>query len=334
MTTVLVASGGGHLQQLLSLVPRMRLPGPLLWATPDTGLSRGALKDSEHIFIPYIPARDWGGALKLTRTSRAILRETGAQRVISTGAAVAPPFFLAGAAAGLDLHYVETATRSTGPSLSGRLVSRVPRVHLYTQYPHLVDKRWQFAGSIFDPFQLNTQPTAAVSLHRIVVSLGTEKFGFRRAVEALLKVLPGDSEVLWQTGATDVTGLPLEGHATIPAKTLRAEIEAADLFISHCGTGSALTAFELGKTPLLLPREAKHGEHIDDHQQLTAAELERRGLAVTARVEDVTVDDLIRAASGQVINDSIFRPFELVGVPVATPAVIDLRNNDRADISE
>lgn len=326
MSTVLVASGGGHLMQMLSLVPRMRLPEPIVWATPDTGLSRDRLSPSELHVIPYLPARDWKGALGLVKRARAILTETGAERIISTGAAPAPPFFLVGAAMGLDLHYIETATRSNGPSVSGKLVSKIPSAHLYTQYPHLADERWRFAGSIFDPFEAVPSQRPQAPITKVVVSLGTEKFGFRRAVEALLQVLPAEAEVLWQTGLTDVSGLPITGHPTIPSGELRAAIAEADVVVSHSGTGSALTAFELGKVPVLLPREARFGEHIDDHQALTAMEMTRRGLAVATPVDQLSMDALVAAASSRVVTDGIFRPFDLVGVEAAVPEVIDLRD--------
>jgi len=330
MTTVLVASGGGHLQQMLSLLPRMGLGDRIVWATPDSALSRDALRTAEHIEIPYLPARDWRGALKLLRTSRGILREVGAQRIISTGAAPAPPFFLAGAAMGMDLHFIETATRSAGPSLSGQLVSRIPSTHLYTQYPHLVNDRWHFRGSIFDPFDVVQGSSSTPPLKKIVVSLGTEKFDFRRAVEALIPLIPDGAETLWQTGATSVGGLPIDAWPNVPGGQLRSAIADADLVICHAGTGAALTAFEEGKRPLLLPREARFAEHIDDHQMLTAQELDRRGLALSVRVSDLNADHLLEAASCLVVHDDVFRPFDLIGVPARVPVtqVIDLRADD------
>lgn len=335
MTTLLVASGGGHLAQLLFLLPRMDLVDDVVWAVPASGLSRDRIAAESLVEIPYLQARDWRGATKMLATARRIIRDTGATRIISTGAAPAPPFFLAGRQMGLDLHYIETATRSQGPSLSGRLVSKLPGVHLYTQYPHLADARWHFAGSIFDPFTAVADdrvlvgagegPAATAPIRRVVVSLGTEGFGFRRAVEALIDVLPPDAEVLWQTGATDVSGLPITGHETVPAAQLRSAIADSDLFICHAGTGSALTAFELGKRPLLLPREARFGEHVDDHQHLTAAELVRRGLAVTTRVSDIRPEHLALAGAARVVSDSTNRPFELIGVQRRPITVIDLR---------
>jgi UDP-N-acetylglucosamine--N-acetylmuramyl-(pentapeptide) pyrophosphoryl-undecaprenol N-acetylglucosamine transferase len=52
---------------------------------------------------------------------------------------------------------------------------------------------------------------------------------------------------------------------------------------------------EAGKCPVLVPREARHEEHVDDHQRQIAAELAARGLAIYRSVEELTLADL-RAA--------------------------------------
>lgn len=329
MTTMLVASGGGHLQQLASLVPRFGWTDEekVIWATPKSGLSDHILHGQEHFELPYTMPRDWRGALKLTRIAARILRQSAARRIISTGASPAPPFFLAGASMGLELHYIESATRCAGPSLSGRLVSMVPSANLYTQYPHCVEGRWRFAGSIFDPYAPGDVPPPGSAIQRVVVTLGTEGYGFRRAVERLLQVLPREATVLWQTGSTDVEGLGIEARRAVPGDELRRAIAAADVVVSHAGTGSAITAFETGKVPLLLPREARHREHVDDHQMLTANELTRRGLAVSVQVNSLTLQHLERTRTFRVIRDEMARPFELVGRKRAThSAVVDLRD--------
>ena len=333
MTTMLVASGGGHLQQLHSLIPRLGLNSDVIWATPDSGLAQHLLRDEKRIILPYIRSRDWRGATRMSGSALRLLRRSGATRIISTGAAVAPPFFLAGEALGLEMHYIESATRSQGPSLSGRLVSMVPTARLYSQYPDWAGGRWRYAGSIFDPYTRQDAPGHTTGLQRIVVTLGTEAFGFRRALEKLLEVLPDHAEILWQTGGTDATGLGIEARASVPGDELRAAMAAADLVVSHAGTGSALTAFDLGKTPLILPRESKFTEHVDNHQLLTAKELQRRGLAVAVPVGALAPEHLELAMTSRVVKDDVSRPFELAqdsGFGRAT--IIDLRARAHAGL--
>ena len=335
MTTILLASAGGHLQQLHSLFPRLGLSDDVIWATPDSALAQHLLRDEQRIVLPYTPPRDWKAAIRLSGTALQLLKRTGAKRIISTGASPAPPFFLAGEALGLDMHYIESATRSNGPSLSGKLVSMLPSAHLYTQYPECAGGRWRFAGSIFDPFSPEKATGQAPSLQRVVVTLGTEAYGFRRAVERLLQVLPQHAEVLWQIGNTDVEHLGIDARQFVPGDELRDAMAAADVVISHAGTGSALTSFEMGKTPLVLPRESEFGEHVDNHQMLTARELSRRGLAVTAPVIELTREHLERTLASRVVTDSIRRPFGLAGESqFEQSSTVDLRRPARGGVPE
>ena len=46
---------------------------------------------------------------------------------------------------------------------------------------------------------------------------------------------------------------------------------------------------------MLVPREASRGEHIDDHQAEIAAELSGSAIAITRRVEELELSDLLEA---------------------------------------
>jgi UDP-N-acetylglucosamine--N-acetylmuramyl-(pentapeptide) pyrophosphoryl-undecaprenol N-acetylglucosamine transferase len=299
--TLLVASTGGHLEQLHRLRQRFR---PLLddveWATFDTGQSRHLLADEVVHYVPFVKPKDARGTLLDGLEAARLLGHRRFARVISTGAAVAVPFLGMARSRGLAAHYIESAARSEGLSLSGQMVSRMPGVRLYGQYPGWASGRWQFRGSVFDGFEQG--PAGPVgSLDKVVVTFGSQRdFGFRRALEALLRLLPAVSspsvEVLWQTGATDVSGLGIDAVETLPAAALEHAIADADLVISHSGVGTALTTLEHGKCPVLLPRRRDHGEHTDDHQRLIAQELGRRGLAVWADPDRLRAEDLVRAA--------------------------------------
>ena len=49
-------------------------------------------------------------------------------------------------------------------------------------------------------------------------------------------------------------------------------IRVADVVVTHAGVGSILTCLRLGRTPLVVPRQSRFGEHVDDHQvELTRA---------------------------------------------------------------
>ena len=58
----------------------------------------------------------------------------------------------------------------------------------------------------------------------------------------------------------------------LPFVDLIEHIRTADVVVTHAGVGSILTCLRLGRTPLVVPRQSRFGEHVDDHQvELTRA---------------------------------------------------------------
>jgi UDP-N-acetylglucosamine transferase subunit ALG13 len=314
--TLLVASTGGHLEQLYRLRDRFR---PMLeeveWATFNTPQSRHLLRDEIVNYVPFVKPRDAKGTfLDSVEASRLLGRHRYA-RVISTGAAVAVPFLGFARRHGLAAHYIESAARSEGLSLSGHMVSRIPGVRLYGQYPGWASGRWQFRGSVVDGFAPGV-PGPQRPIDKVVVTFGTQRdFGFRRALEAVVRLLPEvctpSASILWQTGATDTAGLDINGVDSVPRGELDQAVAEADLVISHAGVGSALQTLEHGKCPVLLPRRREFAEHTDDHQRLIAEDLGRRGLAVWADPDDLTAEDLWAAAPMTAVGVSTPPPFLL-----------------------
>lgn len=305
--TLLVASTGGHLDELYRLSRRM-VPdlGVVEWATFDDAQSRSLLTGEKVHYVEFVPPRGYSQAIRNVVSATAILREGRYDQVVSTGAGVAVPFVVAARTMGIPCHYVESAARSEGPSLTGRVTSRIPGVRLYTQYAAWADSRWQHRGSLFDDYL--TQPRADVPpVRSVVVTLGTMRtYSFRSAIEALVAVLPHvvepDAEVLWQVGCTDVWGLGLSSpHDRVPAADLVAAVREADLVVAHAGIGSALTALDCGHRPVLLPRRASRGEHVDDHQLMIARELDERGLAVSRDPMSLDKDAIMSALAARVL---------------------------------
>ena len=199
----------------------------------------------------------------------------------------------------MPFSYVESATRVTDLSTTGKLVDRIPTVHRYVQYPNRVSGRWGYALSVFDGFRVERAEETPIT--RAVVTVGGNgDFGFRRLVESAERALPDDATVLWQTGSTDASGLHIDAVAAVSSATLSAELAAADVVIGHAGTGTALAALSAGKVPVLSPRSVEHGEHIDSHQDDLAAFLSERGLAVVRQADEITYDDLREASRWRV----------------------------------
>jgi UDP-N-acetylglucosamine--N-acetylmuramyl-(pentapeptide) pyrophosphoryl-undecaprenol N-acetylglucosamine transferase len=310
MTTLLVASTGGHLAELHDLIPRLGI-GERRWVTFDTPQSRSLLEGEDVVHVPHATSRDVVGTARDLIAAKRMFRKHRYDRVISTGASVAMAFFLPATAAGVACYYIESATRTHGPSLTGRLAARVPRARLYTQYPSWSDTTWQYGGSIFDAFVAEPVPEPG-PVRKVVVTLGThERYHFPRLLRRLVEMLPPSLEVLWQVGSTQIDTMPPDARRIVPLAEMRQAMREADVVISHAGVGSALAAMQAGRRALYVPRRRRHQEHIDDHQVEMARELEGRGLVVAREVEDLTLGDLDAAAAWTVRADPAVAPFRL-----------------------
>jgi UDP-N-acetylglucosamine--N-acetylmuramyl-(pentapeptide) pyrophosphoryl-undecaprenol N-acetylglucosamine transferase len=295
-----------HLYKRLSGVE-----GPFRWVTFDTPQSRSLLEGEKVDFVRFVGGRDPGTVLRNTVDARRILSDDGINTVVSTGSAVVLSFFGLARLYGLRCHFIESAARSDGPSMTGRLVSRIPGVCLYTQYPGWARGRWIYGGSVLDGFErVSSSDSVSLKLRKIVVTLGTYRgYGFQRLIKRLLEILPPEIDVLWQTGDTDVSQFGISGHYAIPEHELTAAMREADVVVAHGGVGTMLATLEVGKCPVLVPRRLLHREHVDDHQIQVADELGRRGLALSIEADDLTAEDLVTAASSRVATVSQTPPF-------------------------
>jgi UDP-N-acetylglucosamine--N-acetylmuramyl-(pentapeptide) pyrophosphoryl-undecaprenol N-acetylglucosamine transferase len=315
MSTLLVSSVGGHLAELHRLVPRLRgIEHERVWVTFDTPQSRSVLAGEEVHFVDYTGPRDLANVLRHTRVARRMFAGRHPfSSVVSTGSGIALSFLPIAQLRGARCHYIESATRSAGPSLTGRLLRRVPGISTYTQYRRWARSPWTYAGSVFDNFSAGPVSDARRPIRRAVVTLGTmEDYEFRALVERALAILPRDVEVLWQVGCTDVSDLPIDGHRQLPARDLHDAIASADVVIAHAGCGSSIDALASGKKPVLVPRRGAYGENVDDHHALIAAELDGRGLAIVRSVQELQLNDLHLAARGSVLSDAVAGPFRLL----------------------
>lgn len=311
--TMLVASAGGHLAELYRLRHRLPDPGDVVWITTEHPHSRSLLAGEQVLFLPHSPSRSVRAMVRNARLTRSFVRRLRPDRVVSNGASIAVPILVQTALRRIPTHYIESAARVLGPSMSGRILSRVPGVRTYTQWPGWASGRWPFAGSVFDDWEGGSAAAAedAAPLRRIVVTVGTESWPFRALFERLVTLVPAGAEVLWQTGSTPVDGLGIRPVVSLPAPELDAAIAAADLVIAHSGVGSAIAAIERGKAPLLVPRRHRRGEVVDDHQIQIGEELAKRGLAVCCEVDALSAEQLARAAALRVRRRADVAPLSL-----------------------
>lgn len=313
MKTLLVANDGGHFAELAQLLPRLPITDDHVWVTVPSPQTESCLEGQRVHWVSPAVTRDYRAVALNAKLLHPLLRKHEFAYAVSTGSSLALSALTQASAMGIESHYIESATRCTRPSMSGRLLSYVPTIYTHTQCESWANWRWSYAGTIFSAFRVE-QAAPCTQIRSAVVSLGTsEKYQFRRMIERLLKILPPDADVLWQTGSTDVSDLPIAGQQRVPQSEMEAAMRRADVVVSHAGTGVTLCALNGGKQPILIPRRPEFQEHIDDHQLQIADHIEGLGLAMVREVESLTEADLLAAASTQVVSPTELPPFDWYG---------------------
>ncbi len=111
----------------------------------------------------------------------------------------------------------------------------------------------------------------------ITVTLGTIPYQFDRAILWVNKLIEREiiqEDLFIQYGVSNISdlncSLPLTSEATVEYGRMQSILASSRLVISHAGQGSTRQLAAQGVRFLLLPRLAKYGEHIDNHQLIFA----------------------------------------------------------------
>jgi UDP-N-acetylglucosamine transferase subunit ALG13 len=111
----------------------------------------------------------------------------------------------------------------------------------------------------------------------IFVTVGTNEARFDRLLNGVAGIPPGE-EMLVQHGPSPVrpTGATCVDYLSFD--DLVGAVRRARVVITHAGVGSIMAAVANGKRPVVVPRLARHGEAVDDHQLPLARRLATAGL--------------------------------------------------------
>ena len=148
MKVCLVCSTGGHLLELFRM--RHGWEGmERFWVTFDGPDSRYLLKE-EQVITGYYPTNRnvWNLVRNTGLAIRTLWREKPGM-IITTGAGIALPFAYIGWLMGIPTTYVESYTRISGFSLTGKLIYPIAR-HVLVQWPELAERyrKAEFGGQV------------------------------------------------------------------------------------------------------------------------------------------------------------------------------------------
>lgn len=103
----------------------------------------------------------------------------------------------------------------------------------------------------------------------IFVTVGTHEQQFNRLIEEIDR-LKGEKvikeDVFIQTGYSTYEPKHCEWSKLIPYKEMQRLNKEARIVITHGGPASFVAPLQLGKIPIVVPRQAQFDEHVNDHQ--------------------------------------------------------------------
>ncbi|MDB2116098.1 glycosyltransferase [Clostridium paraputrificum] len=115
----------------------------------------------------------------------------------------------------------------------------------------------------------------------IFVTVGTHEQAFNRLLEYIDKLKETgviEEEVVIQTGFSTYEPEFCTWSKLYPYKEMVNFIKRARIVITHGGPSSFIMPLQVGKIPVVVPRQKKYDEHVNDHQvEFSKAVAERQG---------------------------------------------------------
>lgn len=130
----------------------------------------------------------------------------------------------------------------------------------------------------------------------IFVTVGTHEQQFDRLIKKIDELKGNhviDEDVIIQTGFSTYTPKYCTWQKLYPYHVMEKHIRDARLVITHGGPSSFIMPLQMGKIPIVVPRQRRFQEHINDHQiEFCNTVLKRHGNIMV--IEDINnIQDII-----------------------------------------
>ena len=113
----------------------------------------------------------------------------------------------------------------------------------------------------------------------IFVTVGTHEQPFDRLIKYVDELKARGvikEEVIIQTGFSTYIPQHCTWSKLVPYKDMVQYVNEARIVITHGGPATFIMPLQVGKTPIVVPRQKKFGEHVNDHQLDFARNVEER----------------------------------------------------------
>lgn len=130
----------------------------------------------------------------------------------------------------------------------------------------------------------------------IFVTVGTHEQPFDRLIRKVDELKQNGiikEEVIIQTGFSTYEPKYCRWSKLLPYQQMVQNVADARIVITHGGPASFIMPLQIGKTPIVVPRQYQFNEHVNDHQvEFTRNVAQRMGTIIP--VEDIdTLGDII-----------------------------------------
>ena len=123
----------------------------------------------------------------------------------------------------------------------------------------------------------------------IFVTVGTHEQPFDRLVKAVDELKRDgviQDDVIIQTGFSTYEPQYCQWSKLIPYQQMVKNVADARIVITHGGPASFIMPLQIGKTPIVVPRQHQFNEHVNDHQVEFARNVSKR-MGTIISVEDI-----------------------------------------------
>ena len=124
----------------------------------------------------------------------------------------------------------------------------------------------------------------------IFVTVGTHEQPFNRLVQKIDELKRDGiirEDVIIQTGFSTYEPKYCQWSKLIPYQQMVKNVEDARIVITHGGPASFIMPLQIGKVPIVVPRQKQFDEHINDHQVEFARNVAQR-MGTIIPVEDIS----------------------------------------------
>lgn len=130
----------------------------------------------------------------------------------------------------------------------------------------------------------------------IFVTVGTHEQQFNRLIQCIDQLKENGiikEDVIMQIGFSTYIPRYCKWNKLIPYNEMIQNIADARIIITHGGPASFIMPLQIGKIPIVVPRQSEFNEHINNHQVEFAREVSKRMKNIIPVIDIEKLGDLI-----------------------------------------